>query len=155
MLDRALKYAKLYDNGKGKTVPQIAEKFNENEVTVYKLIRMGNAPNSIISLIKSERIPATVVANILKSSMTDKQMVDAVNTEVHKREHALKQLEKEGFSGGTSMTVRRAIKLALSNLKKKHLIKNDRQKAIADAFNDIFSGAKPSIADIENAILMN
>lgn len=155
MLDRALKYAKLYDNGKGKTVLQIAGQFNENEVTVYKLIRMGDAPRSIISLIRSERIPATVVANILKSAMTDKQMVDAVNAEVQKREHALKQLEKEGFRGGTSMTVKRAIKLALSNLKKKHLIKNERQKAIADAFSDIFGGRKPSVSDIENAILMN
>lgn len=153
MLDRALKYAKLYNNGNGKSALEIAERTGENEVTIYKLIRMGNAPHLIHSLIKSERVPATVVLNTLKSSMTDKQMIDAVKAEIAKRERALKQLEKEGFRGGTSMTVKRAIKLALSNLKKKRLIKTDKQQAIADAFNDIFGGKKPTVSDIENAIL--
>ena len=153
MLERATKYAKLYNNGQGKSAAEIAEKFSENEVTVYKLIRMGNAPQAIHSLIQKKRIPATIVLNMLKSSMTDKQMIDAVNAEVERRDNAIKQLEKEGFHGGTSLTLKRAVALAMANLKKRRLIKNDKQKAIVDVLNDIFGGDKPSVADIEKAIL--
>lgn len=156
MLDRAIKYAKLYKNGSGMKVSEIAEKIDENEVTVYKLIRMGNAPQVVIAMIRKGLIPATTVSNLLKSSMTDKEMIDVVNEEVQKRKDALEQLHKEGFQGGTSMTAKRAIKLALSNLKKRHLIKGEGQKAIARCLAEIFrDDRKPSVADIESAILMN
>lgn len=153
MLDRAMNYAKLYNDGKGKSVAEIASKVGENEVTVYKLIRMGNAPRSVISLIEKDRIPATVVLNMLKSSMSDKEMIDAVNNEVSKRDEAIKQLHKEGFQGGTSMTVKRAIALAVSNLRKKRMIKNDKQKAVVDVLSAILGNDKPAVADIEKAIL--
>lgn len=153
MLHRALNYAKLYNDGKGKSVAEIASKVGENEVTVYKLIRMGNAPRSVISLIEKDRIPATVVLNMLKSSMSDKEMIDAVNSEVSKRDEAIKQLHKEGFQGGTSMTVKRAIALAVSNLRKKRMIKNDKQKAVVDVLSAILGNDKPAVADIEKAIL--
>lgn len=153
MLDRALNYAKLYNHGKGKSVTEIAAKVGENEVTVYKLIRMGNAPRSIVSLIEKDRIPATVVLNLLKASMSDKEMIDAVNDEVSKREEAIKQLHKEGFQGGTSMTVKRAIALAVANLKQRRMIKSDKQKAVVDVLNAILGNDKPAVADIEKAIL--
>ena len=153
MLERATKYAKLYNHGRGKSAADIAERFCENEVTVYKLIRMGNAPDAVHALIRKKRVPATVVLNLLKSSMTDKQMIEAVSAETQRREAALAQLEKEGFHGGTSMTLRRAITLAVANLKKRRLIKSDKQKAIAEALSDIFGGDKPTVADIEKAIL--
>lgn len=153
MLDRAMNYAALYDNGKGKSAAEIAQKFKENEVTVYKLIRMGNAPKKVLSLIKADRIPATLVLNLLKSSMSESEMIDAVNDEIAKREQAIKQLQKEGFEGGTSMTMKRAIRLAVSNLKKRHLVKSDKQKAVVEVLNAILGNDKPMVAEIEKAIL--
>lgn len=153
MLDRSLKYAKLFNNGEGKSVAEIAQKFHENEVTVYKLIRMGNAPKKILSLINDGKIPATIVLNLLKSSMSDKEMVEAVSNEIAKREQAIKQLKDAGFQGGTSITMKRAIRLAISNLKKRRLVSNDKQKAVVEVLNAILGNEKPMVADIEKAIL--
>lgn len=156
MLDRALQYAKLYNGGKGMKASDIGAKFNENDVTVYKLIRLGEAPKSVIALIRKDEVPATVVANALKSSMTNKEVIETVNSLVKERAEARKKLHDAGFRGASSMTVSRAFKIALQNLKKRHMIRSEGQKAVVRVFNEIFSGErKPSVRDIEQAILLN
>jgi len=155
MLDRALEYAKLYNGGRGKKASEIAEQYDENEVTIYKLVRLGEAPKAIISLIRKGEIPATVVANTLKASMSHSEMIEAVNALVKERHDARQKLAEAGFKGGTSMTLRRAFTIAIDNLKKRHLIKGENRKAIVRALNAIVSETKPTVQSIEEAVLMN
>lgn len=157
MLDRAIEYAKLHDGGRGMKAPDMSEKFSESEVTIYKLIRLGEAPKGVISLIRKGDIPATVVANLLKASMTQKEMNEAVNAEVKRRNDARLELHKAGFKGASSMTLRRAIRVAMSNLTNRpSLIKGEGQKAVVRALTALFNGdSKLSPADIERVVLMN
>lgn len=155
MLDRALEYAKLYNGGRGMKASEIAEKFGENEVTIYKLVRLGESPKSVITLIRKGEIPATVVANAIKASMNPKEVTETVNAMVEERREARQKLAEAGFKGGTSMTLRRAFTIAIDNLKKRHLIKGENRKAIVRALNAIVSETKPTVQSIEEAVLMN
>ncbi len=155
MLDRAFKYARLHEGGM--SAVEISKKHGgENEVTIFKLIRMANAPKSIHALIRKKKVPATTVQNLLKSSMTDAQMIAVVQAEVDRRNNTHDQLEQIGFRGASSMTARRAINVALDNLRKRRLIKSEGQKAIARCLNEIFGkNGKPSVDEIQSAILAN
>ncbi len=153
MLNRALEYAKLHKKGKGMGVSEISEKYNESEVTVYKLIRLGEAPKGVISLIKNKKIAATVVANAIKASMTPVEVSLMVENMVKEREEAHQKLEEMGYKGGTSLTLRRALTIAMDNLNKRRLVRGETRKAIVRAFNSIISDTKPTVESIENAVL--
>ena len=157
MLDRALEYAKLHNGGRGMKAADMSEEFNENEVTIYKLIRLGEAPKGVISLIRKGDIPATVVANLIKASMTPKEVTEVVAEEVKRRSDARHDLHKAGFRGASSMTLRRAIRVAVSNLSNRpSLIRGEGQKAVVRALTTLFSGDnKLSPADVERVVLMN
>ena len=155
MLDRALKYARLHDGGNGMTVADLQKKFKESDVTIYKLIRLGEAPKAVIALIRHKEIPATVVANAIKATMSPKEVTATVTAMVAERQDARKKLHEAGFRGGKSLTLRRALSLAIDNLKKRHLIKGDGRKAIVRALNAIIHDEKTSVPSIEDAILMN
>ena len=135
----------------------MSEEFNENEVTIYKLIRLGEAPKGVISLIRKGDIPATVVANLIKASMTPKEVTEVVAEEVKRRSDARHDLHKAGFRGASSMTLRRAIRVAVSNLSNRpSLIRGEGQKAVVRALTTLFSGDnKLSPADVERVVLMN
>jgi hypothetical protein len=152
MLDRALEYAKLYEDGK--KADWIAKKYDEHLVSVYKLIRLGNAPKTVHNLIRKGELPATEVANAITSSMTKSDVIAMAQTMVQARHDARKKLEEMGFKGASSMTLRRTVMMAMENLKKRHLIKGSEQKAIVKAFRSVFAVThKPSVQDIEHAVL--
>lgn len=152
MLDRALEYAKLYEGGK--KADWIANKYDEHLVSVYKLIRLGNAPKTVHNLIRKGELPATEVANAITSSMTKGDIIAMAQTMVQARHDARKKLEEMGFKGASSMTFRRTVMVAIENLKQRHLIRDDKQKAIFKAFKSVFGQShKPSIEDIEHAVL--
>lgn len=156
MLDRALEYAKLHNGGKGMKAADMSAEFDENEVTIYKLIRLGEAPKGVISLIRKGDIPATVVANLIKASMTPDEVTSVVNEEVKRRNDARHELHKAGFRGASSMTLRRAIRVAVGNLRERRVIRGEGQKAVVRALTTLFSSdSKLAPADIEKVILMN
>lgn len=152
-LDRGLEYAALHKNGKGLKASQMVSRYGENEVTIYKLIRLGEAPKSVHSLIRKGEVPATVVANNIKASMTNSEIIDMVHGLIEEREKSRAELDKLGFKGASSMTLRRTITMAIANLKKSRVLKGE-SKTVARVLDDIFgSDKKHTVEDIQNAIL--
>lgn len=154
MLDRALEYSKLSKGGM--TDKEIGRRFKENPVTVNKLVRLGDAPKSVISLIRKGVVPATVISNNIKASMTDADIVALVQEEIDRREDARKKLREAGFKGASSMTLRRAFTIAVDNLRKRKVLKNEGRKAVVRTLSDLLNrDGKLMPSDIEEAILMN
>ena len=154
MLDRAIEYAKLHKGGKGMSPSDIEEKYGENYITVCKLIRLGEAPKSVIKMIRSKKVSATTVLNTLKASMTPEETIEMVNNLVKEREEAHTKLEELGYKGGTSVTLKRALQMAIDNLKKRHLVKTAGRKSIIGVLNSIVNNEeKPTVESIEKAIL--
>lgn len=151
MLDRAMEYAKLHK--KGMSATEMEKKFNENYITVCKLIRLGEAPQAVIKLIKDKKVSATLVQNSIKASMTPDEVLKMVNAMVKERQESRKKLEDLGYKGGTSITLKRALGIALDNVKKRRLIKSSGRKSIINVLNSIVSQSKPTAASIERAIL--
>lgn len=154
MLDRALEYAKLHKGGKGMSVGTMEKKFKESDVTIYKLIRLGEAPKSVISLIRGKQVSATLVSNAIKASMTPDDVIKLVDGMVKERQDARKKLEDMGYKGGTSITLRRALQMAIDNISKRHLVKGPSRKSIVGVLNSIIKQDKPTVQSIEKAILV-
>lgn len=155
MLDRALKYARLHDGGNGMSIKDMEKKFNESDVTLYKLVRLGEAPKAVHTLIRKKEIPATIVSNAIKAPMKPREITAMVEAMVAERRDARKKLHEAGFQGGKSLTLRRALGLAIENIKKRHLVKGEGRKAIVRALNEIVNSGKPTVESIEGVILMN
>jgi hypothetical protein len=151
MLDRALEYAKLHR--KGMSPSDIEKKFEENYITVCKLIRLGEAPTAVIKLIRDKKVSATLVQNSIKASMTPDEVLKMVNQMVKDRQEARKKLEDLGYKGGTSITLKRAFQIALENIGKRHLVKGPGRKSIVNALSAIVRESKPTVESIERAIL--
>lgn len=135
------------------SVKEMEKKFNESDVTIYKLIRLGEAPKSVIKLIKDKKVSATIVSNTIKATMTPDEVVDMVNDMVEERQEARKKLEDMGYKGGTSITLRRALKMAIHNISKRHLVRGPSRKSIVGVLNSIIKQDKPTVESIEQAIL--
>ena len=153
-MERALLYAKLHKGGKGLSANQLSKKYNEHTVMVYKLIRLGEAPKSVHDLIKQKEIPATVVHNMITASMSAKEVEAVVKAEVARRRKIRQEMHEAGFKGASSLTIRRTLNLAIANLKKRHMIKTEGQKAVVRVFTRLFGGEdKPSVQDAERAMM--
>ena len=125
-------------------------------MTVNKLVRLGNAPKSVISLIRKGVVPATVIANKIKASMSDKEVIALVQEEIKRREEDINKLREAGFKGASSMTLRRAFTIAVDNLRKRKVLKSEGRKAVVRTLADLLKrDGKLLPSDIEEAILMN
>ncbi len=132
---------------------EMEKQFGENYITVCKLIRLGEAPPAVIKLIKDKKVSATLVQNSIKASMTPDEVLAMVNAMVKDRQESRKKLEDLGYKGGTSITLKRALGIALDNVKKRRLIKSSGRKSIINVLNSIVSQSKPTAESIERAIL--
>jgi hypothetical protein len=101
-------------------------------------------------------VPATVISNNIKASMTNQDIVALVQEEIDRREDARKKLREAGFKGASSMTLRRAFTIAVDNLRKRKVLKNEGRKAVVRTLSDLLNrDGKLMPSDIEEAILMN
>jgi hypothetical protein len=155
MLERAELYAKLADRKKNKnplTPKEISEKYDEALPNVYRLVRLGNAPEGVRQMIRDGKIPATKVSEVIKANMDDKQITVVANRMVKLRTTKLHKLEAAGFKGGKSINLKRRISLALVDIQKRGLVVGKTRQRMVNALKEILE-QNASVESIEKVIV--
>jgi ParB-like chromosome segregation protein Spo0J len=139
VLERAIRYAQL--DAEQKSVDEMHNEYGENPVTIYKYIRLGNAPKAVHAYIRKKKISANAAADVLLAGDSPEEMTAKVKALVEAREKDLDSLKAAGISG-KSMTFPRKVTLALEEMKKKRLLTNRTQKEVAKTIEALFSSTK-------------
>ncbi len=151
MLVRSLQYTQLHERKrKPLSVAQIAEMFDESQMTTYKLIRLGKAPKEVHRMIYKGEVTATEIVNEIRKSMSDKQIIAIASRLAQKRAQKERKLESAGFQG-SSMTLRRKIGIALRNIQKKHLLGDGERDKMMKMLKDLIEN--PTVESIESSIV--
>lgn len=151
MLVRSLQYTQLHERKRNPlSVAQIAEMFDENQMTTYKLIRLGKAPKEVHWMIYKGEVTATEVVNEIRKNMSDKQIITIASRLAQKRAQKERKLESAGFQG-SSMTLRRKIGIALKNIQRRHLLGDGDREKMVKMLKDLIEN--PTVESIESSII--